>query len=151
MKSYTVCYLIKDDKFLMLYRNKKEVDINKGKWIGVGGKIEEGESPHVSITREVKEETGYTMEKCILRGMLIFVYNGNTEYIYVFTSEDFYGEMIECDEGELKYIPKDEILNLNIWEGDKYFLEELIKGNKEFFVYRMEYENDKLIKVDKEQ
>ncbi len=151
MKLYTVCYLIRDDKFLMLYRNKKEVDINKGKWVGVGGKIEFGESPHESVKREVKEETGYTLNECILRGMLIFVYNGITEYIYVFTSEDFSGEMIECDEGELEYIHKYEILDLNIWEGDEYFLKELIDDKKDFFVYRMEYENDKLIDVKKEQ
>ncbi|WP_073508289.1 NUDIX hydrolase [Streptobacillus notomytis] len=151
MKLYTVCYLIRDDKFLMLYRNKKEVDINKGKWVGVGGKIEFGESPHESVKREVKEETGYTLNECILRGMLIFIYNGITEYIYVFTSEDFSGEMIECDEGELEYIHKYEILDLNIWEGDEYFLKELIDDKKDFFVYRMEYENDKLIDVKKEQ
>ncbi|WP_072593764.1 NUDIX hydrolase [Streptobacillus ratti] len=151
MKSYTVCYLIRDNKFLMLYRNKKEVDINKGKWIGVGGKIELGESPHESIKREVKEETGYNLNECVLRGMPVFVYNGITEYIYVFTSEDFSGEMIACDEGDLKYIPKDKILDLNIWEGDKYFLKDLIDDKKEFFVYRMEYENDKLVSVIKEQ
>ncbi|WP_064612239.1 NUDIX hydrolase [Streptobacillus moniliformis] len=151
MKSYTVCYLIRDDKILMLYRNKKEVDINKGKWIGVGGKIELGESPHESVKREVTEETGYILNECILRGMLIFMYNGITEYIYVFTSEDFSGEIITCDEGDLKYIPKQEILDLNIWEGDKYFLKDIIDDKKEFFVYRMEYENDKLIDVKKEQ
>ena len=109
MKMYTVCYLLKDDKILMLYRNKKENDINKGKWIGVGGKIEEGEDPFQSVKRETLEETSLTLNKVDLRGIIIFVYNGKVEYIYVFTSDDFKGTLGDCNEGELKYINRENI------------------------------------------
>ncbi len=150
MKLYTVCYLIKKNDILMLYRNKKENDINQGKWVGVGGKIEEGESPFESIKREIKEETGLIANKIELRGLLTFVYNGKMDYIYVFSSEDFSGKIIECDEGELEYIPRNKVLDLPIWEGDRYFLKYIVEGNKDFFAYKMEYVGDKLIKIEKE-
>lgn len=150
MKMYTVCYLLKDDEILMLYRNKKENDINKGKWIGVGGKIEEDEDPFQSVKRETLEETSLTLNKVDLRGIIIFVYNEKVEYIYVFTSDDFKGTLGDCNEGELKYINRENILNLNLWEGDKIFLKHILDNDKNFFVYRMEYSNDTLINVIKE-
>lgn len=150
MKLYTVCYLIKENKILMLYRNKKENDINKGKWIGVGGKIENGETPFESVKREVKEETGLTLNSVKLRGLVTFVYNGEMDYIYVFASNDYTGNIITCDEGDLEYIEKDKILELPIWKGDEVFLRHIIDGNEDFFAYKMEYEGDKLIKVEKE-
>lgn len=147
---YTVCYLLKDDEILMLYRNKKKNDINEGKWIGVGGKIEEGEDPFQSIRRETLEETSLKLNKVDMRGIIIFVYNNKVEYIYVFTSNDFEGNLGECNEGDLKYINKKDILNSNLWEGDKIFLKHILENDKNFFIYRMEYSNDKLINVIKE-
>lgn len=150
MKLYTLCYLIKDEDFLMLYRNKKKNDINEGKWVGVGGHIEEGETPLESIKREIKEETGYDAIKVKFRGMISFVYNNEMDYIYVFTCDSFKGDIINCNEGDLKYINKNKVMDLNLWEGDKYFLKELIENNEKIWSYKMEYENDRLIKVEKE-
>ena len=114
MEVTTTCYIEKDDKYLMLHRIKKENDINEGKWIGVGGHVEEGESPTEAIIREVKEETGLILNSCKLRGVLTFVQNKTfTEYIFLYTSDDYSGELIEeCDEGVLGWIDKDKVLEL---------------------------------------
>ncbi len=144
----TLCYLEKDNKYLMLHRIKEKKDINKGKWIGIGGHFEENESPEECIVREVKEETGYTLNSWKYRAIITFIsQKGITEYVSLFTSDDFFGEEIECDEGFLKWIDKDKILDLNLWEGDKIFLE-LINKQEEFFSLKMVYdENDKLIEA----
>lgn len=148
MKNVTLCYIEKNGKYLMLHRTKKKNDINEGKWIGVGGKIEEKESPEECIVREVKEETGLTLIEYKLRGIVTFVSNQyETEYMYVFTSDKFTGELIECNEGDLKWINKTEINNLNIWEGDKIFHDEILKHDR-FFTVKVEYDNEKLIKYD---
>ena len=141
----TLCYLEKDNKYLMLYRNKKEIDINKGKWIGVGGKLENGETPEQCLVREVWEETGYRLNTYKYRGIVIFNYNEDEPlFIYVYTSSDFSGVEKECDEGELKWISKDEVLNLELWEGDKIFLK-LLFENSPFFYLTLDYENDNVI------
>ena len=143
----TICYIEKDNKYLMLHRTKKENDINKNKWIGVGGKIEEGESPEECIEREVKEETGLILKKYRLRG--IITYTSTTceaDYMYLFSANDFEGELIECNEGDLKWVEKDNIMNLNLWEGDKIFLEKLLKEDNSLFTIKFEYDGDKLLK-----
>ncbi|MDO5088668.1 MAG: NUDIX domain-containing protein [Leptotrichiaceae bacterium] len=141
----TLCYLEKDDKYLMLYRNKKEIDINKGKWLGVGGKAEKEETPEQCLKREIKEETGYELNSYEYRGLVIFNYNDDEPlFMYLYTSSDFYGMEKECDEGELKWIQKKEILNLELWEGDKIFLK-LLFENSPFFYLTLNYENDDLI------
>ncbi len=141
----TLCYLEKDGKYLMLHRIKEKKDINEGKWIGIGGHFEENESPEECVLREVKEETGYTLKSWNYRGIVTFVSEkGVTEYMSLFTSDDFSGEEIECDEGVLKWIDKDEIPKLNIWEGDRIFFE-LLRKDKNFFSLKMIYDkNDKL-------
>ena len=146
MDKTVMIYLEKDNKYLMLYRNKKKKDINKNKYIGVGGHVEKGETPDEAIVREVKEETGLDLLSFIKRGLVYFVLNGYEEEMYIYTSLDFKGELIECNEGELSWIDKDKVMSLPIWEGDKYFLKHLLEDEK-YFEMRLIYENDKLIEV----
>ncbi|MBQ8043235.1 MAG: 8-oxo-dGTP diphosphatase [Clostridia bacterium] len=147
MELTTLCYIEKDNKYLMLNRTKKENDINTGKWIGVGGHFEKGETPNECIIREVYEETGLTLKKFYLRGILTFIADKDfVEYIWLYTASEFEGELQECNEGELAWIDKDKVMELNLWEGDKVFLR-LLNERKEFFSLKLEYEGDRLINV----
>lgn len=149
MKFTTLCYIERDNKYLMLYRNKKENDLNEGKWIGVGGKFEEKESPDECLLREVKEETGLTLTEYKLRCLVTFVLDKwETEHMYVYSATKFEGEIQECNEGVLKWIDKDKIFDLPIWEGDRIFLERMQK-EKDFFTIKLEYEGNKLINYSK--
>lgn len=128
MEKTIVCYLIRDNKYLMLYRNKKEVDINKNKWITVGGHIEDGETKEEACIREVYEETGYKLLSYRYLGQVRF--KGDFEQIMeVFISHEFEGVMHECDEGELEWFYKEEIINLNMWEGDYLFINDVFNEN----------------------
>ena len=148
MKLTTICYIEKDGKYLMLHRTKKKNDMNQGKWLGIGGKFEENETPEECIIREVKEETGLTLKSYKLRGIVTYISNQyETEYMYIFTSNDFEGKLIECNEGDLKWIPINELLNLKMWEGDPIFLKKLQENDK-FFTVKFIYNGDKLIKYD---
>lgn len=145
MINTTLCYIEKDNKYLMLHRTKKENDVNEGKWIGVGGKFEKDETPEECLLREVKEETGLVLTEYKLRAVITFISDSwETEYMYLFTANEFTGELITCDEGELKWVEKDRILNLNIWEGDKIFLKKMIEEDN-FFTLKVVYEGDKLV------
>ncbi|MGX8728088.1 MAG: NUDIX hydrolase [Lachnospiraceae bacterium] len=138
----TLCYLERDGKYLMLFRNRKENDINKGKWIGLGGKFEQGESPEECACREVFEETGYVMENARFRGVVTFVTpQWMDEYMFLFTCEDFSGEEHPCNEGELAWIPKDQVETLNLWEGDRIFLK-LLAEDAPFFSLKLVYSVD---------
>lgn len=138
----TLCYIEQDGKYLMLHRIKKEIDVNKDKWIGVGGHFEQDESPEECLLREVKEETGLTLLSWKFRGIITFVCNGwNTEYMCLYTADNFEGELIECEEGELVWIPKEEVFQLNLWEGDKIFFR-LLEERKDFFSMKLVYEGD---------
>lgn len=139
----TLCYLEREKKYLMLYRNKKKVDMNHGKWIGVGGHIEEGETPEACVQREVYEETGFTLKNFSLCAKLHFYIDEVYELCYLYISRDFVGELKECDEGELKWIPKDEILKLNLWQGDILFLKRLLK-DESYFEMKLTYIKDDL-------
>ena len=144
----TLCYIEKDNKYLMLHRTKKKNDINKDKWLGIGGKFEEGESPEECIVREVMEETGLKLNSYKLRTVVTYVStNWETEYMYVFTSNDFIGDLIECNEGDLQWIDKKGVTKLNTWEGDKIFVEKL-QNDSGFFTVKFEYDGDKLVKYD---
>lgn len=140
-------YLERNNQYLMLYRNKKKIDVNKGKYIGVGGHVEINETIEEALIREVKEETGLLLNSYIKRGIVIFVLNGYEEEMHVFTSVDFSGNLIECNEGELSWVDKNKLMSLNLWEGDKYFLEKLI-NNEECFKMKLIYENDVLLKKE---
>lgn len=141
----TLCYIEKDDKYLMLHRVKKENDINHDKWIGVGGKFEKNETPEECLLREVKEETGLTLLKYHFRGIITFLSDRwEAEYMHLFTASEFEGTLTECDEGNLEWIPKSEIENLPIWEGDKIFFR-LLEEDDCFFSLKLRYEGDKLV------
>lgn len=142
----SLCYIEKNGKYLMLHRTKKENDINKDKWLGIGGKFEEGESPEECVIREVKEETGLTLNSYKLRCIVTYVSTTwETEYMYVFTSDNFEGNLIECNEGDLEWIDKEQITKLHTWEGDKFFVEK-IQNDDTFFTVKFEYDGDKLLK-----
>lgn len=151
MKLTTLCYIEKDDKYLMLHRIKKEQDENRDKWIGVGGKFEPGETPEECLLREVWEETGLTLTKYRFRGIVTFVSDEwGTEYMHLFTADTYLGEVKECDEGELVWVPKSEIEKLNIWEGDKVFLR-LLQKDEGFFSLKLRYEGDSLVETQVER
>ena len=146
MINCTLCYLESDrGEYLMLHRVKKQNDVNHDKWIGVGGKFEDGESPEECLLREVEEETGFTLTDYRYRGIITFVAEGwPTEYIHLFTAAGWTGEMRECDEGDLEWVPKDQVPNLPIWEGDKLFFQ-LLAEDRPFFSLKMCYRGDTMV------
>lgn len=151
MKLTTLCYIEKDDSYLMLHRVKKENDENHDKWIGVGGKFEMGESPEECLLREVKEETGLTLTKYRFCGIVTFVSDEwGTEYMHLFTADEYEGTLGECSEGELVWVKKSEIENLKIWEGDKVFLR-LLQEKNGFFSLKLRYEGEKLVETKLEE
>ncbi len=144
----TLCYIEKDGQYLMLHRTKKKNDLNKDKWLGIGGKFEEGESPEECIVRETREETGLILKDYKLHCIVTYVStNWETEYMYVFTSKEFEGNLIECNEGDLQWVDKDKVACLNTWEGDKIFLNKIQNGDG-FFTIKFEYDGDKLLRYD---
>ena len=130
----------------MIHRVKKVNDINKDKWVGVGGKFEERESPYDCVKREIKEETGLTVGKLNYRGLVTFISNEfGTEYMHLFHTDDFCGDMVrDCNEGDLEWVDKNEVLALPLWEGDKIFLD-LLNKDVPFFSLKLEYEGQNLV------
>jgi 8-oxo-dGTP diphosphatase len=143
----TLCYIEQDGKYLMLHRVSKENDINKDKWIGVGGHFEEDESPEDCLLREVKEETGLTLLSYRFRGIVTFISDEwQTEYMCLYTADEFEGEMTECEEGVLCWVDKSQIDGLNLWTGDKIFLN-LLAQDSPFFSLKLRYEGNCLIEA----
>lgn len=144
MKLTTLCYLEQDGKYLMLHRVRKKQDVNKDKWIGIGGKFEFGESPEDCLLREALEETGYRLTGYRLRGIVTFLFNEEeAEYMFLYTADGFLGEPVPCNEGTLEWVSKEEIDRLNLWEGDRIFFE-LLKEEAPFFSLKLHYMGDRL-------
>ena len=145
MTNTTLCYIERGDQWLLLHRVKKENDLNRDKWIGVGGKFEPGESPDECLLREVREETGLTLTSWRCRGIVTFVSDEwGSEYMHLFTADGFEGEIGPCDEGELAWISKADFAALPQWEGDRIILQ-LLEENAPFFLLKLQYEGEKLV------
>lgn len=144
----TLCYIEKDDQYLMMHRVKKEKDINKDKYIGVGGHFEYGESPDECLLREVMEETGLKLTSYRARGIVTFIYGEDVcEYMHLYTADGYEGDITDCDEGDLIWIDKDKVFDLNIWEGDKIFFR-LLNEDIEYFSLKLVYsEKNELTEV----
>ncbi len=147
MRNCSLCYIENDKgEYLMLHRVKKKNDVNHDKWIGVGGKFEDGESPEECVLRETLEETGLTLTDYRFRGIITFLSQGwETEYIHLFTATGYTGTLLECDEGDLEWVPKSEVENLPIWEGDKIFFRLIADPDSPFFSLKMSYQGDELV------
>ena len=147
MHNSTLCYIVKDGKVLMLHRVKKKNDINHDKWIGIGGKFEPEEAPEECILRETKEETGLTLTSWRCRGVVTFLQEGGEgEYMYLFTADDFTGELMECDEGDLQWVSMEFLDALPTWEGDRIFLN-LLWQDAPFFLLTLRYQGDRLVEA----
>ena len=147
MLNTTLCYITRQDEVLMLHRVKKQNDINKDKWIGIGGKFEENESPDECLLREAKEETGLTLTDWRCRGIVTFLNDQcEGEYMYLFTADGFTGELKVCDEGDLQWVSREFLDSLPKWEGDKIFLD-LLWQDAPFFLLTLRYSGDKLIEA----
>ncbi|MFC2661854.1 MAG: NUDIX domain-containing protein [Eubacterium sp.] len=138
----TLCYIEQDNQYLMMHRVKKAHDINEGKWIGVGGHFFQNESPEDCLLREAREETGLTLTSWKLRGIITFLYADDAaEYMFLYTADGFTGTLTDCNEGVLKWIPKDQIGKLNLWDGDRIFLR-LLMDDAPCFSLKLQYDAD---------
>ena len=147
MKNTTLCYLERDGKYLMLHRVKKENDMNRDTWLGIGGKFEPGESPEDCALREIREETGLTITDWEYRGIVTFVSEEfGTEWMHLFWSDSFTGTLTDCDEGELAWIGKRELLTKELWQGDRIFLE-LLEQRVPFLSLKLCYRGDTLTRA----
>lgn len=146
MKMTTLCYIENNDCYLMLHRTKKKKDVNKDKWIGVGGHAEGNETPQECLIREVKEETGLLLTSYKFRGLITFISDEyEAEMMCLFTADGYTGELITCDEGELEWVKKSDVPQLPTWEGDAQFLKLLLEDEKRFFAMKLRYEGERLV------
>ena len=147
MKNTTLCYIQREGQYLMLHRVKKKNDVNQDKWVGIGGKFEDKESPEDCLLREVFEETGLTLTGYAYRGLVTFVSDQwETEYMHLFTADEFQGEIGPCDEGNLEWVDKDKVKDLPIWVGDKIFLD-LLTQEVPFFSLKLAYQGETLVQA----
>lgn len=142
MKNTTLCYIERDESYLLLHRVKKENDLNRDKWVGIGGKFEENESPEDCLLREAREETGLELTKFRYCGIVTFVSDRwEGEYMHLFHATDFRGTIRECDEGVLQWVKKEDFARLPQWQGDGIFLR-LMEENVPFFSLKLVYRGD---------
>ena len=148
MLNTTLCYITRGDEVLMLHRIKKKNDLNQDKWIGIGGKFEGDETPDECLLREAREETGLTLTNWRCRGVVTFLTDGpwENEFMYLFTADGFEGQLKDCDEGELKWVKKDFVQSLPLWDGDHIFLDLLWK-DAPFFLLKLRYSGDTLVEA----
>ena len=148
MKNTTLCYITRGEDVLMLHRVKKKNDINKDKWIGIGGKFEGEESPDECLLREVCEETGLTLTNWKCRGVVTFLTEnpGDGEFMYLFTADGFQGQLKDCDEGDLQWVPQSFLHSLPTWEGDAIFLDMIFRDTP-FFLLKLRYQGDHLVEA----
>ena len=145
MINTTLCYIRRGEEYLMLHRIKKENDLNHDKWIGIGGKFEDKESPEDCLLREAWEETGLTLTDYRYRAVITFVSDQwETEYMHLFTATGYEGTLKECDEGNLEWVPKAKVQSLTIWEGDKLFFRLIDDRESPFFSLKLRYEGERL-------
>ena len=151
MSNTTLCYIEHNGSYLMLHRTKKENDQSHDKWLGIGGKFEDRESPEECILRETREETGLTLTSYRYRGIVTFVSDiWETEYMHLFTADGFTGTLIDCDEGDCVWISREKLLSLPMWEGDRIFLNLLFDPEHPFFSLKLEYQGDTLVYAAKD-
>ena len=148
MHNSTLCYITRGDEVLLLHRVKKKNDVNKDKWIGIGGKFEENETPDECLLREAYEETGLRLTRWQCRGVMTFLTKGpwDGEYMYLFTADGFEGELKQCDEGDLQWVSREFMDTLPTWEGDRIFLDLLWK-DAPFFLLKLRYDGDTLVEA----
>ena len=148
MRNTTLCYITRGDQVLMLHRVKKENDVNRDKWIGIGGKFQGEETPDECLLREAREETGLTLTSWKCRGVITFLTEGKWEgeHMYLFTADEFEGELIDCNEGELRWVSREFLNDLPKWEGDQIFLD-LLWQDAPFFLLKLRYDGEKLVEA----
>ena len=148
MLNTTLCYITRGNDVLMLHRIKKENDLNKDKWIGIGGKFEGEESPDECLLREAYEETGLRLTSWRCRGVVTFLTSGpwEGEFMYLFTADDFEGDLTDCPEGDLQWVSREFLDQLPKWEGDQIFLD-LLWQDAPFFLLKLRYDHDKLVEA----
>ena len=147
MKQTTLCYIQRGDDYLMLHRVRKQDDENRDKWIGIGGKLEEGESPEECLLREAREETGLTLTQYRYRGVITFLSGDWGETMHLFTASGFTGQMTDCDEGVLEWIPRERLMALPMWQGDRIFLNLIANDHTPFFSLKLTYEGERLVQA----
>lgn len=148
----TCAYLIRDRSWLMLLRNRKQHDINHGKWIGVGGKNLENESFRDCAAREIREETGFEVQNLEFHGFVYFTYlHQESEKIAIYSCTSFTGEPADCNEGTLEWIPQEQVMSLELWEGDRIFLNRMLTEPHARFCYELSYDENGRMTAAKER